>query len=185
VTSPKLAKVELMFNNFPDKLSSTCSKLDHDHRVSLVPIDGASLEWRGWIDNIRSWSRLVKHHGARFAATALAGPPSARTWYLAHAHSLIATRIARDEALTICRCCTASANTVSVHGRPFNGSRIRGPPRTQSASRLRHKSHCVRSACFVRATPHRGAAFSNLLCRMRKIAEHRIATETTWYTLYS
>ena len=62
------------------------------------------FEGRDWIDDIRSWSRVVAHRAATFAATALARP-SSRTWYLAHARSLIATHqrigIARDEALSV------------------------------------------------------------------------------------
>jgi hypothetical protein len=106
----------------------------------------STFEWPGRIDDIRSWSRLVKHHAARFAATALAGSLSSRTWYSAHAHSLIAThqcvRIARDEALTVVsaitvrRRLTPSACTVD----PLTAGRIRGPPRTQPASRLRHET---------------------------------------------
>ena len=106
------------------------------------------FEGRDWIDNIRSWLRVVRQRAATFAATALAGPNS-RTWYFAHARSLIAAhqriRIA-DEALSVAsavavaRRLTPSVRTVD----PLTASRIRGPPRcanTQSASFLRHRSY--------------------------------------------
>ena len=107
------------------------------------------FEGRDWIDNIRSWSRVVRQRAATFVATALAGP-SSRTWYFAHARSLIATHqrigIARDEALSVAsavavaRRLTSSACTVD----PLPAGRIRGPPRyanTRSASCLRHRSN--------------------------------------------
>jgi hypothetical protein len=128
------------------------------------------FEGRDWIDNIRSWSRIVRQRAAIFAATALARP-SSRTWYFAYTRSLIAThqriRIARDEALNVAsavavaRQLTPSARTVD----PLTAGRIRGPPRcanTQSASCLRHGSR--RSALHVlhMGTPQCGAAFSDL-----------------------
>jgi hypothetical protein len=104
-----------------------------------------TFEGRGWIENIRSWSRVVRHRAATFAATALAGPPSSRTWYLVQVRSLIVTdqrvRIARDEALSVAsavavaRRLTPSACTVDP---------LRGPrhcAHTRSASCLRHRTH--------------------------------------------
>jgi hypothetical protein len=107
------------------------------------------FEGRNWIDNIRPRSRVVRQRAATFVATVLAGP-SSRTWYFAHALSLIAThqrlRIAGDEALSVASAValahrvTPSARTVD----PLPAGRIRGPPRcanTQSASFLRHRSY--------------------------------------------
>jgi hypothetical protein len=99
-----------------------------------------TFDGHSWIDNIRSWSRVVRHRAATFAATAIAGPPSLRAWCFAHARSLIAThrgvRIARDEALS-------GASTVAVARRlapsgctvhPLAAGRIRGPPRWRTCS---------------------------------------------------
>ena len=151
------------------------------------------FEGRDWIDNIRSWSRVVGHRAATFAATALAGP-SSRTWYFAHAPSRIAThqriRIARDEALSVAsavavaRRLTPSARTVD----PLTAGRIRGPPRgayTQSASSLCHRSHSIRSACFARAMPQCGAAFSDLPSHVLNCGTSDRQSTPTCYILYS
>jgi hypothetical protein len=153
-----------------------------------------TFEWRGSIDNIRSWSRAVRHRAATFAAMALAGSPSSRTWYLAHARSLIATHqcvwTARHEVLSVAsavavpRRLTPSACTVA----PLTAGRIRGPPRcayTQSASSLRHRSHSIRSACFARAPPQCGAAFSNLPSDAQICGTSDRRPRPTCYTLYS
>jgi hypothetical protein len=153
-----------------------------------------TFEGRGWIGNIRSWSRLVRHRAATCAATALAGPPSSRTWYLAHARSFIAThqraRIAQDEALSV-------ASTVAVPRRrtrsacmvdPLTAGRIRGPPRcahTQSASNLRHRSHGIRSPCFAWAMPQCGAAFSDLPSDAQNCGTSDRRPRPTCYALYS
>ena len=142
-----------------------------------------TFERCGWIDNIRSLSRLVRHRAATVAATGFAGPPKSRTWYLAHARSLMAThrpvRTARDEALgvasivAVARPLTPSACTVD----PLTAGRIRGPPRrahAQSASSLHHRSDGIRAACLP-VRRRRQAAPPSAICRhMREIAEHRI-----------
>jgi hypothetical protein len=122
---------------------------------------------RGRIDNIRSLSRLVRHRAATYAA--LAGPPSSRTWCLAHARSLMAThqsiRIARDEALSVASAVavarrlsevwlTPSACTVD----PVTAGLMRGPPRCVPSS-LKPR---ISSACFCMGAPQCGAIFSDL-----------------------
>jgi hypothetical protein len=147
-----------------------------------------TFEGLGWIDNIRSWSRVVRYRAATFAATALAGPPSSRTWYLARARSLIVTHqrvpAARDEdlrvssAVSVARPITPAACTVHL----LTAGWIRGPPRrahTQSASCLRYRSH------GFALLAHRSAAPPSANCRlMRKIAEHRIAIRDQPVTHY-
>jgi hypothetical protein len=150
-------------------------------------------EGGGWIANIRSWLRLVRHRAATFAATALAVRPSSRTWYLAHARSLIAThqraRVARNETLSVAsafavaRRLTPSSCTVD----PLTAGRIRGPPRcahTQSASCFRHRSngsalHVLHGRVTVR---RRLPAIFRPMC---KIAGHQIANrdQPTHYVL--
>jgi hypothetical protein len=157
-------------------------------------VQDRTFEWRGRIDNIRAWSHVVRHRAATFAATALAGSPSSRTWYLAYARSLIATHqcagIARDEALSVAsavavpRWLTPPACTVD----PLAAGRIRGPPRgayTQSASSLRHRSHSIRSACFARAMPQCGAAFSDLPSHVLNCGTSDRQPTPTCYILYS
>jgi hypothetical protein len=118
-----------------------------------------TFEGRGWIDNIRSWSRVVRHRVATFAATALGGPPSSRTWYLAHTRSLIAThrcvRIARDEAL----------NTVSMYARSFDGRSDQRPHHVAYILNQRHAfvTEATDPLCkFCMGAPQCGAPFSDL-----------------------
>jgi len=143
-------------------------------------VHNRTFEGHGRIDNIRSWSRVVRHRAAKFSATALAGPPSPRTWYLAHTPSLIAmhqrVRTARDQAPSV-------ASNVAVRRRLVPSARavdllMVGSETHQlthilkSASCFRHRSHgsalCVLCGRTVVAAP---LAICHLMC---KIADHRI-----------
>jgi hypothetical protein len=76
-------------------------------------------------------------------------------------------RIARDEALSIGRCCSASSNIVSVHGRSFD-----------ARSEARHVAHILNQrhavvteasdplCMFCMGAPQRGAAFNDLPSRV-------------------
>src|SRR5215470_16722511 len=48
-----------------------------------------TFEGHAWIDNIRSWSHVVRYRAATLLAAALTGPLGWRTWYLADARGLI------------------------------------------------------------------------------------------------
>jgi len=148
--------------------SQTWRALGRNQAAAIVC--NRTFERRGWIHNIGSWSRILTHRAATFAATALAGPPISRTSYLAHVwcHSdasmysdCQSESLSVASAVAVARRLTASACTVDSLAAGW----IRGPPRcahAQSASSLRHRSHGIRSARFACATTQTtNAAFSD------------------------